>query len=76
MGVFPWRRSALHRKVVINLKTGRAVIGVLWAKRGPLLLVKDASIIEASAGARPVSADGEVLVERANVDFMQILSET
>lgn len=66
--MFAWRRSALHRRVLVNLKSGTAVAGVLYAKRGPLLILKSAELIEAT---RVTKMDGEILIERANVDFVQ-----
>ncbi len=68
--VFAWRRSALRRRVLVNLKTDKALAGVLWAKRGPILVLKDTSLHEAG---RQAAIDGEVLVERSNVDFVQVL---
>jgi small nuclear ribonucleoprotein (snRNP)-like protein len=67
-----WRRTAVRRRVLVNLKTEKAFRGVLWAKRGPLLVIKHAELLE---GRRePVAIDGEVVVERSNVDFVQVLS--
>lgn len=54
--------------ILCHTKSGRTFRGVLWCKRGPLLVLKDASILD-GAGVLPV--DGEVFVERANVDFIQ-----
>lgn len=70
--MFAWRRSALHRRVLVALKTDKTFRGVLYAKRGPLLILKDAELLE--AGRDPVKLDGEVLIERPNVDFVQVLT--
>lgn len=69
--MFAWRRTALRRRVLVNLKTEKAFRGVLFAKRGPLLVLKDVELLE--AGREPVRLDGDVLVERPNVDFVQVL---
>lgn len=69
--MFAWRRTATRRRVIVNLKTEKAFAGVLWAKRGPLLVLKDADLIEPQQA--PVKIDGEILVERSNVDFVQVL---
>ena len=69
--MFAWRRSALRRRVLVNLKTEKAFRGVLFAKRGLLLVLKDVELLE--AGREPVRIDGDVLVERPNVDFVQVL---
>lgn len=68
--MFAWRRSALNRRVVVNLKTGKVFDGVLFAKRGPILIIKGAKLLE--AGRDPVTVDGDVLIERSNVDFVQV----
>lgn len=68
--MFAWRRTAVRRRVVVNLPD-KAFTGVLWAKRGPLLVLRDVQVLE---GARaPQSVDGEVVVERRQVEFIQVL---
>jgi hypothetical protein len=68
-GWFPWRRTAVRKRVVVNL-SDKAFAGVLWAKRGPLLVLKDATLMQHGAADTPM--DGEVLVERARVEFIQV----
>jgi small nuclear ribonucleoprotein (snRNP)-like protein len=65
-----WRRTAIRRRVIVNLKTDKAVSGVLWAKRGALLVLKDAQLHESG---RATAVDGELVIERSNVDFVQVL---
>ncbi|MFI9012592.1 hypothetical protein ACIGZI_01000 [Streptomyces griseus] len=50
----------------------KAFSGILWAKRGPLLVLRDAALLE--AGREPQPVDGEVIVERTRVEFMQVLT--
>lgn len=69
--MFAWRR-ALNRPVLVNLKTGKAFDATLFAKRGPILVLKSASLIE--PGREAVKVDGDVIVERSNVDFVQVRS--
>ncbi|QHB37233.1 RNA binding protein [Gordonia phage Gudmit] len=61
---------AVHQRVVINLKSGTTVIGVVTAKKRTFCIVRDAEIVE--PGSHPVPADGEVLVEKAHIDYIQI----
>lgn len=61
---------ALRRRVVVNLDTGDAFRGVLWARKGPLLVLRDVEAVIAN-GSMPI--DGEVVVERARVSFVQVL---
>jgi hypothetical protein len=69
--VFAWRRTAVRKRVVVNL-AGQAFRGILWAKRGPLLVLRNAELLEAGRAPQPV--DGEVIVERVKVEFTQVLS--
>lgn len=70
-GWFPWRRTAVRRRVVVNL-ADKAFNGVLWAKRGPLLVLRDAKLLQ--AGAPEVPVDGEVIIERSRIEFIQVLA--
>jgi hypothetical protein len=63
-------RLGVRARVVVNLNSGQAVTGVLWARRGRTLVVRDAAIVE--PGRRdPIPADGDVLVDREQVAFVQ-----
>lgn len=68
-----FRRLALRRRVLVNFKSGKAVEGILTRKAGPLLEIRQAQLHE--AGRPPVPMDGTVLIERSNVDFMQVVGE-
>jgi hypothetical protein len=71
--MFAYRRTMIHRRVLLNVRTDKAFRGILWAKRGPLLVLKDVELLE--GGRPPVRLDGEVVIERSNVDFVQVLGE-
>lgn len=62
---------AVRKRVMVNLLDGKAVSGVLWARRSGLLILKDATLHE--RGTDPTPIDGEVLVERHRVDFVQVI---
>jgi len=47
-----------------------AIEGVLWASRGPWLILKDASAIK--AGQPPEKLIGDAQIERANVAYIQV----
>lgn len=66
-----YRRVAVSRRVVVNTKTGTSLAGVLVAERGPILILKGAAMLTATAN--PVPVDGDVVIERSNVDFVQVL---
>ncbi|MBD9703383.1 hypothetical protein IHE56_15095 [Streptomyces sp. ID01-12c] len=69
--MFAWRRTAVRKRVVVNL-ADKAFTGILWAKRGPLLILRNAELLEAGRPAQPV--DGEIVVERSKVEFTQVLA--
>ncbi len=64
-------RYPMLRKVVINTKTGRAIRGVLWERRGEYLVLRGAELLGERREA--VAMDGDVLIDKSNVDFMQVV---
>lgn len=63
-------RLAVRHRVVVNLVTGQAVRGVLWRRRGRLLVLRDAELYE-PGNTRPTPMDGETLVDRDQVLIVQ-----
>ena len=59
------------RRVVVNTKTGRAFNAVLWRKRRGYLVLRDVELLK--PGAERVRMDGEVVIDRSNVDFLQVV---
>lgn len=75
MGAFPWWSpwcDLVRRKVVVNVDTGQAFEGILWKRSGPLLILRNTTLHE--RGAQPQPIDGEVVVERHHVEFIQVLN--
>jgi hypothetical protein len=69
---FWWEHPARLRLVVVNLKdSDTAILGVLWQQAGPWIVLKEAYVL--TGGREPVKADGEIVVEKANVSFYQVL---
>lgn len=70
---FWWRPPCLLREVIVNLKDdpGTAIRGVLWSSRGAWLTLRNASLLR-TAG-EPSAVDGEVVVHRSNVSFLQVV---
>lgn len=68
-----WRPPCLLRTVIVNLiaPSDEAIQGVLWQSRGPWLRLKDATALK--EGQPAVRVDGDVLLERTNVAFLQVL---
>lgn len=59
-----------HRRVLVVLKSGETVAGVLLKRRRDLLVIGGATVTEA-AGMKPVPADGSLFIDRANVRWVQ-----
>jgi hypothetical protein len=68
-----WRPPCLLRACLVNLKDDphSAIKGVLWSTRGPWLTFKDCALIKADAPLMPL--DGDVIVHRSNLAFLQVL---
>ncbi len=68
-----WRPPYLLRSVIVNVRDDAttAISGVLWASRGPWLIVRQASLLKAQQ--QPTPLDGEVVIARDNVSFVQML---
>lgn len=63
------RRLVVRRQVLVNLRSGRAVSGVLWARKGRVVVLKSAQLIE--PGSDPLGMDGDVILDRDQIEFMQ-----
>ncbi len=61
----------VRRQVIVNTKTGLTFRGVLWEKRRRYLVLRNAEMLK--PGREAVLMDGEVVIERANVDFIQVM---
>jgi small nuclear ribonucleoprotein (snRNP)-like protein len=65
-----FHRTLLRKNVVVNLLSSRAFVGVLWAKRGPLIVLRN--VVMHEAGAAPAPVDGEIVIERDQIEFIQV----
>jgi small nuclear ribonucleoprotein (snRNP)-like protein len=65
-------RTLTRRKVVVNLRSGTAFEGILYAKRGPLVVLRNATM-HGPGNARPAAVDGSVVVERSEIEFIQVI---
>lgn len=68
-----WRPPCLLRSVIVNLRDepATALRGVLWSSRGSWLTLKDCAALKASQP--PAKMDGDVVVHRDQVLFLQVL---
>lgn len=60
------------RTCIVNLKDGgQAIQGVLWRSRGAWLTLRNCHALVEGQKAQPI--DGEVVIHRGNVSFLQVL---
>lgn len=68
--LLPWRRTLIRRRVLVDLVGDDSMQGILYAKRGPLLVLRDVTLLHAGAQTR---MDGEVVMERSRVNWYQVI---
>lgn len=64
------------RTVIVNLKNSETVFrGVVWQRRGPFVILRNTTLLgdPRQAGKDATRVDGEVLVQLADIDFIQVL---
>jgi hypothetical protein len=66
-------RTLVRRSVIVNLDTGQTFEGVLFRTTGPLLVLRHAQLID-ERGRDAVPVDGEVVLDRARVTFVQMIA--
>lgn len=64
-----FKRVIWRRRVIVNLVDGSAIDGVFFKQDGPLLVITNATLLE--PGAQPVELDGDLVIERNQVRFIQ-----
>lgn len=67
-----YRQLVAHHRMLVNLVDGSAIEGVLWDERGPLLVVRDGRLF-APGASDPTPLDGEVIVARDRIAFVQVV---
>jgi ABC-type iron transport system FetAB ATPase subunit len=69
MSIFnPW---PVHHRVMVNLRDGSAIGGVLLRRVGALIVLADGVLH--TPGQDGASMDGEVYIERAQIAFIQAM---
>lgn len=69
--MFAFNRTLARKKVIVNLKTDKAIEGICWAQRGSYLVLREAVLHEGNQAAQ---IDGEAIVDVSNVDFYQVVT--
>ena len=62
----------VRREVLVNTKSGEDFRGVLWAADGQYLVLRNAQLVRPRDSALPM--DGELVVPRENVKFLQVFA--
>jgi len=62
----------VRRNVVVTTKSDTSFRGVLWARNREFLVLKSVELLRGSD--RPIPMNGEVVIERTNVDYYQVLN--
>ena len=58
-------------KVVVTLKTGPAFEGVLFKADDRTVILRDTQALEAGPTGGPVAVDGELILFRSDVNYLQ-----
>lgn len=66
-----FERYPVLRRVIVSTKTGKSFRGVLWQRRTGYLVLRNAQLLKARGEV--VAMDGEVVIDVANIDFVQVL---
>lgn len=67
------QHPGMNRQVLVSLFSGNAVSGVLVSTPGNLMILRGCMIHDVDASA-PSPADGEIVIDAANVDYVQIVT--
>lgn len=70
--MFKRRYSAIGRKVLVNLFSGNAVEGVCTYEGRKAIILRGALVHELGVD-QAIPADGEIRIDQANVDYIQLL---
>jgi len=64
-----WKKVAVCKRVIVNTRE-HSFSGILYKQVGPLIVLRNAHLLE--HGTPPTPIDGEVVIERTRVEFIQI----
>lgn len=63
------QRLMIRRRVLVQLHSGRAFTGVLYRRRGRLVVLKAAEMLEPNN--QPTPMDGDVILDRGEIEYVQ-----
>lgn len=65
-------RQRLRHRVIVNLKDSSAFSGVLYEADSEAVVLRDAAQLDAGPKREPVGVDGELLILRPDIAFIQL----
>ncbi|OXM69637.1 hypothetical protein [Amycolatopsis vastitatis] len=65
------RAVAARRRVVVSLVDDQAITGILWRRHRRLVVMRSASLVQ--PGREAVAMDGDVVIERDRINWVQIV---
>ena len=64
------RTLTVRRRVVVSLVDDQALTGILWRRHRRLMVLRSAELV--APGREPVRMDGDVVIERDRINWVQI----
>jgi small nuclear ribonucleoprotein (snRNP)-like protein len=68
-----YKKFLYAKRCIVNLKTDKAFRGYMLSENNNIILLKNAELIE--PGLEPVSVSGEIVIDKNNIDFIQVIGE-
>lgn len=65
-------RQRLRHRCIVTLKDGAAFSGVLYASDSEAVVLRDSAQLDAGPKREPVGVDGELLILRPDIAYLQI----
>ncbi|BBG01564.1 MULTISPECIES: hypothetical protein [Pseudonocardia] len=63
-------RLGARRRVLVQMKSGRAFTGIQWRRRSGLLELRGVEMLE--PGNQPQTVDGSVILDRVEIEYVQV----
>ena len=61
----------LRQRVIVNTKSDESFRGILFQKKGPLIMLRN--VEQLVEGREPIPVDGGIVLERSEVAYYQVL---
>jgi len=65
-------RLRIHKRVLVSLKSGESFAGVLYDADSEAFVLRNAEALGVAERGAPLPVDGEVVILRADVAFVQV----